>query len=108
MIDFEKGLYVTIREADRAPHPKPLANGFSERIAYRVLAMYNPSESGECWFVMSNDRDEAWFISQRHVRTFTLDATRREFRFNIDENSSRESNVVELSSPPAAVEKAIC
>ncbi len=105
MIDFEKGLYVTICEADRAPHPKPLANGFSERVAYRVLAIYNPSESGECWFVMSNDRDEAWFISQRHVRTFTLDAACRQFRFNIDEIASQEPNVIERSSSPTAVAK---
>lgn len=83
MIDYEKGLYVTICEAERAPWPKPLSSGFSEGVAYRVLGMYNPSESGECWFVMSNDRDEAWFISQRHVRTFALDRDRLDFRFEI-------------------------
>ncbi|MFZ2236517.1 MAG: hypothetical protein WBP11_10805 [Dokdonella sp.] len=83
MIDFEKGLYITIKQFERGPHPMPLTSGFSEDVAYRVLAIYNPSESGECWLVLSNDRDEMWFISQRHVRTFVLDAQRRDFRFDV-------------------------
>lgn len=102
MIDYEKGLYVTICESERAPWPKPLSCGFSEGVAYRVLGMYNPSESGECWFVMSNDRDEAWFISQRHVRTFALDRERRDFRFEIAHPKPSVSNVSPLRSSESA------
>ena len=93
MIDFEKGLYVTIRESERAPWPKPLTSGFSEGFAYRVLGVYNPSESGECWFMMSNDRDEVWYISQRHVRTHSLDSASREFRFNVGDLGSNVSPI---------------
>ena len=79
-LDYEKGLYVRILELDKGPHPKPLGNGFSEGVAYRVLGIYNPSESGECWLVLANDRDEIWYISQRHVRVTHLAATSTQFR----------------------------
>ena len=54
MIDFERGLYVRIVQMERGPHPHPLEHGFTVDKAYRILAIYNPSESGECWLVMSN------------------------------------------------------
>jgi hypothetical protein len=72
MIDYERGLYVRIQELPKGPHPLPLQHGFSQATAYRVLGIYNPSESGECWLVLSNDRDELWYIAQRHVRTWKL------------------------------------
>lgn len=96
MIDYEKGLYVTIRELPRGPHPMPLANGFNADSAYRVVGIYNPSETGECWFTLSNDRDELWFISQRHVRTFLIDRTRRDFRFSVAEFMGQLSEVAQL------------
>lgn len=71
-IAYEKGLYVRIEQLEKGPHPKPLEHGFSRDKEYRVLGIYNPSESGECWLVLSNDRDEMWYISQRHVRTSAL------------------------------------
>lgn len=102
MIDFEKGLYVTVVQLERGAHPMPLASGFSEGVAYRVLAIYNPSESGECWLVMSNDRDEMWFISQRHVRTFVLDAQRREFRFDVAQFLHQMADVAVIRSADAS------
>lgn len=83
MIDYEKGLYVTICQSERLPAPLPLNSGFSNHVAYRVLGIYNPSESGECWLIMSNDRNEMWFISQRQVRTFVIDTTRSSLRFDV-------------------------
>ena len=71
-LDYEKGLFVRIVELEQGPHPRPLAHGFSEQVEYRVLGMYNPSESGECWLILANDRDEIWYISQRHVRVSGL------------------------------------
>ena len=78
-IAFEPGLYVRIEQREPGPHPKPLEHGFSPGREYRVLGMYNPSESGECWLVLSNDRSELWFISQRHVRTTSLEAHSQPF-----------------------------
>ncbi len=72
-IDFEKGLYVRIAELETGPLPRPLSSGFSGGVEYRVLAVYNPSESGECWFAMANNRNEIWYISQRHLRASSLD-----------------------------------
>ncbi len=67
-------LYVRVQELDspRAPQPRPLDNGFSTHIAYRVLGLYSPSETSEAYFILSNDRDEVWFISNRHLRTHAV------------------------------------
>jgi hypothetical protein len=72
MIDYERGLYVAIEQLAGGPAPFPLDHGFSSGVVYRVLGIYNPSESGECWLILSNDEDQLWFISQRHVRTHSL------------------------------------
>lgn len=72
MISLEPGLYVRIEELDNGPKPLPLLSGFSTSQAYRALGLYNPSESGDAYFVLSNDRDEIWFICNRHVRTHAL------------------------------------
>lgn len=57
-----------------------MEHGLSVRIGYRVLGVYNPAETGECWLILSNDRDELWYISQRHVRTWRLHPELSEFR----------------------------
>lgn len=84
MIDYERGLYVVIQELAKGPSPFPLEHGFSEGIAYRVLGIYNPSESGECWLILSNDDNQLWYISQRHVRTWALRPGSTEFRLVSD------------------------
>ena len=48
MIDYERGLYIRIEELRGGGLPLPLRSGFSLDRAYRVLGLYNPSESGEC------------------------------------------------------------
>lgn len=80
MIDFERGLYVRIVQRAAGPPPLPLEQGFSEHVAYRVIGIYNPSETGECWLILSNERDEMWYISQRHVRTCYVQPEWTQFR----------------------------
>ena len=83
MISLEPGLYVRIDELENGPKPYPLANGFSAGHAYRALGLYNPSETSDAYFVMSNDRDEIWFICNRHVRTYALLANEMALRLPI-------------------------
>ena len=74
MIQFETGMYVVIQQLDgsRAPRPMPLESGFSSDVAYRVLGLHSPSETSECYLVLANDRDELWFISNRHCRFYRI------------------------------------
>ena len=74
MLSFADSLFVVVNEmgGDRAPRPLPLKSGFSEGIAYRVLGVHSPSETAEAYLILSNDRDELWFISNRHLRTWEL------------------------------------
>lgn len=92
MIDFERGLYVRISELTNGPRPFPLQSGFSDNVAYRVIGIYNPSESGECWFVLANDLDQMWFISQRHLRVDRIrqDGTDMRYALGADPQSIPE------------------
>jgi hypothetical protein len=78
-------LYVRIQPLDgpRAPQPHPLASGFSTGVAYRVLGLYSPSETSEAYAILSNDRDEMWFISNRHLRTHAVLSGATAFRLPI-------------------------
>ena len=67
-ITFEPNLYVQIVELNDGPAPLPLENGFNTTRAYRVLGLYTPSETGEAYLILPNDREEMWFISNRHIR----------------------------------------
>ena len=71
---FTPGLTVRIEPylGPNAPVPQPLLNGFSIGKAYTVVGMHLPSESGECWLGLVNDRDELWWISNRHVRVVSI------------------------------------
>jgi len=61
---------VVVQESERpnAPNPKPLSSGFSPDKAYRVLGLHCPSETSEAYFILCNDRNEVWFISNQHFR----------------------------------------
>jgi len=63
-------VFVRIEQADGkfAPRPLPLENGFSNDRDYEILGLHCPSESGEAYCILRNDRDEIWFISNRHLR----------------------------------------
>jgi hypothetical protein len=86
-VTLEPGLYVSIRELENGPKPFPLENGFNEATAYRALGLYNPSETSDAYFVLSNDRDEIWFICNRHVRTTALMPESRSFRIPLKDFS---------------------
>jgi hypothetical protein len=82
MIYFQPGLYVMIEqlETDLAPVPRPLQHGFDRETAYLVLGAFSLSESGEAFLVLSNNEDEIWFISNRHLRTYELQPDSAAFR----------------------------
>ncbi len=67
-INFEPNLYVEIVELELGPAPLPLENGFSAGRTYRIVGLYTPSETGEAYLILPNDRREMWFISNRHTR----------------------------------------
>nr|WP_318381825.1 hypothetical protein [uncultured Enterobacter sp.] len=81
MLWLEQGLYLRIQELDNGPRPLPLQSGFNMETAYRVLGCFNPSETSDAYYIMANDRDEIWFICNRHVRVVCLDNIRKEFRY---------------------------
>lgn len=82
MLFFEPGLYLRVEELINGPKPYPLQSGFSMGCAYRALGLYNPSETSDAYFVLSNDRDEIWFICNRHVRTIGVLPHESRLRFS--------------------------
>lgn len=84
MLWLEQGLYLRIEELDNGPRPLPLQSGFSAGTAYRVLGCFNPSETSDAYYILANDRDEIWFICNRHVRVVILDASRKDLRYPLD------------------------
>ena len=54
-------------------------------MAYRTLGCFNPSETADAYYVLANDRDEVWFICNRHVRVVVLDDTRKVFRYQLSQ-----------------------
>ena len=74
-MNFDPRLYVEIvpLENGRPPQPHPILQGrFDASYAYKVLGMYNPSETSECYLMLANPRREIWFIPQRHTRAWKL------------------------------------
>lgn len=74
-MNFDPRLYVEIVPSDndngRSPHPHPILDGrFDAGYAYKVLGLYNPAGTSECYLMLSNTRREIWFIPQRHTRAF--------------------------------------
>lgn len=41
--------------------------------------MFEPSETSDAYFILSNDRDEVWFICNRHLRTVAALAKSHDF-----------------------------
>ena len=97
MIFFEPGLYLRVEELDNGPKPYPLQSGFSMGVAYRALGLYNPSETSDAYFVLSNDRDEIWFICNRHLRTIALLPLEIRLRFSTLVSSAIKSQCGSIS-----------
>lgn len=68
MLTLETGLYLRVEQLPNGPPPLPLSSGFNGGTAYRALGLFNPSETSDAYFIFSNDRDEIWFICNRHLR----------------------------------------
>lgn len=85
MMSFEPGLYLRVEEMPGGPQPLPLDSGFSKANAYRAMGLYTPSETSDAYFVLANDRDEIWFICNRHLRTHVLKPEETSFRLRIKE-----------------------
>src|SRR5687767_13463889 len=74
-MDLNPRLYVEIYPYDgpHSPHPHPIDDGhFDADYVYKVLGTYNPSETSECYFVLSNPQRQIWFIPQRHLLAYRL------------------------------------
>jgi len=85
MLWLEQGLYLRIEELAHGPRPLPLSSGFTSQTAYRALGCFNPSETSDAYYILSNDRDEIWFICNRHLRTVCLDTSNTAFRLKMHE-----------------------
>jgi hypothetical protein len=72
MVTIHPGLYLRVQQLDGGPTPFPLRSGFDMNTGYLALGLYNPSETSDAYFVLSNNRDEVWFICNRHLRTVEL------------------------------------
>ncbi|TNV22720.1 hypothetical protein FH968_01325 [Buttiauxella sp. B2] len=83
MLWLEPGLYLRIEELENGPRPLPLQSGFNMETAYRVLGCFNPSETSDAYYILANDRDEIWFICNRHVRVVGMESERKEFRYRL-------------------------
>ena len=80
-------------EGPRSPVPRPLESGFSAGRLYRVLGLHSPSETSDAYFILANDRDELWFICQRHLRFAGL----------IETGAHHLGSRVDTGAPEAAV-----
>ena len=74
-MNFDARLYVEIHplEGSPQPHPHPIdEGGFNPAFVYKVLGVYNPSETSECYFMLANTARQVWFIPQRHLLAYRL------------------------------------
>ena len=101
MISLENGLYLRVQELPNGPKPFPLQSGFNLDTAYRALGLFNPSETSDAYFILSNDRDEVWFICNRHLRTVALAASSNAMRVPMA-SLGNGASVVPLHPPSAA------
>lgn len=75
IMHFNPRLYVEIHpfEGEHQPHPHPIRDGrFNVDYVYKVLGVYNPSETSECYFMLVNPERQVWFIPQRHLLAYRL------------------------------------
>ncbi|MEN9893328.1 MAG: hypothetical protein RLY78_3623 [Pseudomonadota bacterium] len=101
MITLDLALYLRVQELPDGPRPLPLRSGFSPDTAYRSLGLFNPSETSDAYFIFSNDRDEIWFICNRHLRTVGTISGASDLRIPLDE-ARRRVNAASLARPQDA------
>ena len=84
MLTLDTHVLLRVVQINDGPRPLPLNNGFNDSTAYRALGMFNPSETSDAYFILSNDRDEIWFICNRHLRTVAVLDDFQGFRVPLD------------------------
>ena len=109
MMYVQAGLYVRIEEdqTPAAPLPKPMQHGFSKQFVYLVLGAFSLAESGEAYFILANDRDEIWFISNRHLRVQELRPESREFRLTVPQVATVKKNGAHPPAPRPATRSVV-
>ena len=88
MLTLDTNLFLRINQLDNGPRPLPLESGFTLNTSYRALGMFNPSETSDAYFILSNDRDEIWFICNRHLRTVAALPASHEFRLPLESSAT--------------------
>lgn len=88
MLSLEPGMYLRVEQIPNGPKPLPLDSGFNTHTAYRAMGMFNPSETSDAYFIFSNDRDEIWFICNRHLRCVGLIGHTRAARLDLAQAQS--------------------
>lgn len=99
-MNFDSRLYVEIvpLESPHPPRPHPITEGrFDPNLAYKVLGVYNPSETSECYLMLANPDREIWFIPQRHVRAYAL-IDSDQFSIPIERNAKRDQGMKVIRS----------
>ena len=91
MLTLEDGIYVRVVQIPTGPTPLPLKSGFNDATAYRTLGMFNPSETSDAYFILSNDRDEVWFICNRHLRCLGLIRSSLQTKMPLEEAIARSA-----------------
>jgi hypothetical protein len=105
-MNFTDRLYVEIvpLESPHPPTPHPIRHGrFDPAYVYKVLGIYNPSETSECYLMLANPQREIWFIPQRHARAFKLIDSGEFFLAKSEGNTVRACTCSREVQPTAAV-----
>lgn len=102
MLSFDTRLYLRVVELPQGPHPLPLSSGFNSDTAYRALGLFNPAETSDAYFIFSNDRDETWFICNRHLRTVGLIDSSTALRLPLHRAAALAASGERSRSPAAA------
>lgn len=66
--EFNKNLFVSIKDDKKFAGPYPMEAGFSTHRMYRVLGVFNYDSTSVAHFMLSNDFGEIWFIDNRHLK----------------------------------------
>ena len=103
---LQPGFYVVIEqlEGPHAPRPLPLDSGFSKHKAYLAIGAFSMSESAEMFFILSNDRNETWLISNRHVRTLKVVEGATQLRIDLNPNVAHPPLPAFFGSPTRPIE----
>lgn len=70
-LTFNEKMHVYVEVPEKVPGKKPVFSGFSKDKLYKVYGIYAPAhpiESGESHYILINDEDEIYFISNKYLK----------------------------------------